>query len=160
MVLINIYKDAIILNLSIFCCIKFIASIKYRFVKWIVSLSDRTQHPLAFQGFLFWVKLLRINLENWIENSRGAGAVRIKSPSLVAYLYPEPFKCEEMRDECRPFPSNSNAMAAEHRGYVPPSSHSYGNPRRKKKEKNTLGKEWDGDGKVPRKFNELSRDGA
>lgn len=60
-------------------------------------------------------KLLRIDLENWVENSRGAGAVRIKFPSAVAYLYPGPFKCEEMRDECRPFPSNSSVMAGEHR---------------------------------------------
>lgn len=85
-------------------------------------------------------KLLRINLENWIENSCSAGAVRIKSPSLVAYLYPEPFKCEEMRDECRPFPSNGNAMAAEHRGCVPPPSRSDGNPRRKKKKETRLEK--------------------
>jgi len=99
---------------------------------------------LSFLGRLCYArsaaKLLRINLENWIENSRGAGAVRIKSPSLVAYLYPELFKCEEMHDECRPFPSNSNAMAAEHRGYVPPPSHSYGNPRRKKRKKIRLEK--------------------
>lgn len=50
------------------------------------------------------------------KTTRGAGAVRIKSPRAVAYLYPGLFKCEEMRDECRPFPSNGSAVAGGSRG--------------------------------------------
>lgn len=124
----------------------------------------RLSFLIAFLGRLCYArsaaKLLRINLENWIENSRGAGAVCIKSPSLVAYLYPESFKCEEMRDECRPFPSNSNAMAVEHRGgCVPPPSRSDGNPRRKKKRKEKekhawkrMRRRWKSPAKIQRTF--------
>jgi len=85
-VLINTYKGAIILNLSIFSCIKFMASIKYRFVKWTVSLSNRTQHPLAFLGFLFWVDyVMRDQRQNCFESILKIGSKTAAAPVQFAY---------------------------------------------------------------------------